>query len=423
MEDSVAAFELVAEDFLRDHLSSRLAQDYNSALLFLSFDVAVASQTLVPHEKPSPNTNVEPVRHRKLGGSATLFVVATVTAIGSPADLAAEFPFQTAISVILSENSDEFSNTLLSSDAFKGMQTLENVELTGSDGGINKPLVFGSSIGGIVALLLLAGACFAIERRHQRKTVRKSENVASRIASSAGWEVDEEVGDCKVSRPDSDFNLNSTQFPDTAPPFVDEDGNDLSSLEDSLNPNNPETVSHEGSDLSSLDASSLQDNYSKIISHEDGDSSSEGSKPENLQNVSREELSCLEDSLNPGIYPQNMPHFPFSFDGDVSINISAELEQQGDEWSLEDNFPPMQTENGMNSYKMNHSYMTDSDESSTTLSIASADLEGSLLSYVENACTVNTDQEGRSVQSYVGTVDADLPSPRNALKLAGKTRK
>jgi hypothetical protein len=107
----------------------------------------------------------------------------------------------------------------------------------------------------------------------------------------------------------------------------------------------------------------------------------------------------------------------------VSINISAELEQQGDEWSLEDNFPPMQTEIGMNSYKMNHSYMTDSDESSTTLSIASADLEGSLLSYVENACTVNTDQEGRSVQSYVGTVDADLPSPRNALKLAGKTRK
>lgn len=201
-----------------------------------------------------------------------------------------------------------------------------------------------------------------------------------------------------------------------APPFRDEEGNDLSSLDDSLSQDNPETISHEGSDL---DASfNPDDNYSKIISHEDSDMSSDDSlRPEkNDRNISREDLSCL-DSLNPGNYPQNVPHFPFSFDGDASMNISTDFDKQGDEWSFDDNYPLAQTENELKSYRMNQSYMTDSDDSSTTLSITSADLDGSLLSYVENASTVQTEQEGRSIQSYVGTVDG------NALKLAGEIRK
>lgn len=414
--DNVAAFQSIAEDFLQESLSLKLILDYNSELTFSSYDVVVASQTLVPREQPlSTNRSNEPLGFRSLRSSSTLFIVTTVTALGAPAELAADFPFQTAISVVVMENTDTFYDTLFSSDAFRGMRipekTLEFVELSGSDAGINKPLVYGSSIAGIVVFLSLAGAFFAMQRYHDRKT----QKMAPRVEPSAAWTVRnsaEEVGDCKVSCSNGGFQANG--YPHVVPPFLDEDGNDLSSLDDSLNPDNPKTISHDGSDLSSLEAS--MNNYSKIISHEDSDSSSEDSLPsENSgQNDSREDISCFEDSLNPANYPQNVPHFPFSFDGDVSMNVSADLENQGEEWSLDDNFPLIQEENEL-SYKMNHSYMTDSEESSTTLSITSADLEGSLLSYVENACTLKTD--------HVSTVNETMPSPRNALKLAGKIHK
>lgn len=423
LEDNVAAFESIAEHFLQESLSLKLILDYNSELSFSSYDVVVASQTLVPREQPvSTNRSDEPLRFRSLRSSNTLFIFTTVTALGAPAELAADFPFQTAISVVVMENTDMFYDTLFSSDAFRGMRipekTLEYVELNGSDAGINKPLVYGSSIAGIVVFLFLAGAFFAMQRYHDRKT----QKMAPRVEPSAAWTVRngaEEVGDCKVSC--SNVGFQSNGFLHVVPPFLDEDGNDLSSLDDSLNPDNPKTISHDGSDLSSLEAS--MNNYSKIISHEDSDSSSEDSlrSKKSGQNDSREDISCFEDSLNPANYPQNVPHFPFSFDGDVSMNVSADLENQGDEWSLDDNFPLIQEENEL-TYKMNHSYMTDSEESSTTLSITSADLEGSLLSYVENACTLKTDQDG-SLLSYVGTVNETTPSPRNALKLAGKIHK
>ena len=418
LTDNVATFESLAEDFLRRHLTIKLALDYNSEISLSSYDVTVASQTLVPHEQPSSTTiSAEPLHVRMLEGPAILFLVTTVTAIGTPAELAADFPFQTAISIILLDNSDEFYGSLYTSGAFDGMQPPEHehVELNGSDDGINKPLVFGSSIAGILVMLLLAGALFAMRSRHERK-VEKAEKVVSCIAPSAGWvdrELDEEMG-CKLS--DSGVGFHMTETLHAALPFRDEEGNDLSSLDDSLSQDNPETISHEGSDL---DASfNPDDNYSKIISHEDSDMSSDDSlRPEkNDRNISREDLSCL-DSLNPGNYPQNVPHFPFSFDGDASMNISTDFDKQGDEWSYDDNYPLAQTENELKSYRMNQSYMTDSDDSSTTLSITSADLDGSLLSYVENASTVQTEQEGRSIQSYVGTVDG------NALKLAGEIRK
>ncbi len=421
MEDNFDVFESIAEDFLRERLSSKLVLDYKSAINFSSYNVVVASQTLVPHEQPpSTNTNVEPLRDHSLGSSGTLFIVTTVTAIGTPADLAADFPFQTAISVILLDHSDEINDALFASGAFEGIQksehSLEHVELNGSDAEINKPLILGGSVAGIVVLLLLACAFFAMQRRNERKA-EKAEKVVSCIAPLAAWtvrEIDEEKGDRKLSH--LNVGYNSTNSPHTVPPFLDEEGNDLSSLEESLNPNNPETDSH-GSDLSSLEASLK--NYSKIISHEDSDLSSEDSRhPETKdQNVSLTDASCFEDSLNPANYPQN---FPYAFDGDVSVNISADLETQGDEWSLNDNFP-----SEMKPFKMNHSYMTDSelDESSSDLSITSADLDGSLLSYVENACTVQTDQDRRSMESHVGTVKEEMPSHHNALKLAGKIHK
>ncbi len=384
MEDNVAVFESTVEAFFRERLSSKLVLDYNSDLVFSSYNVAVASQTLVPLEQsPSTNTSVEPLRVRRLGSSGTLFIVTSVTAIGTPADLAADFPFQTAISVILFDCSDEINDALFSSGAFEGMQTseqtIEHVKLNGSDAEMNKPLILGGSVAGIVVLLILAGAFFVLQRRHERKA-ENPEKVVSCIAPLAAWtvrEIDEEKGHCKLSC--LNVGYYSTNSPHTVPPFLDEEGNDLSSLEDSLNPNNHETDSHGGSDLSSLEAS--LNNFSKIISHEDSDLSSEDShRPETMdQIVSREDVTFFEDSLNPANYTQN---FPFAFDGDMSINISADLETQGDEWSLDDNF-----QSEMKAYKMNHSYMTDSegDESSSTLSITSADLEGSLLSYVENA--------------------------------------
>lgn len=393
LENNVAAFEMMAEDFLQERLASALALNDNS-IVFSSYNVTVTSQTLVPRKL----TNAENKRARMLGGSTILFVVTTVTAVGEPAELACDFPFQAAIDEIVSESGDEFYDNLFSSDAFKGMQptqSLENIELQGSDVGINKALVLGGSVAGVAVLLSLVIGLFAVRKNRERQAGMVASSRTTPPAARSVREVDEELG-----LPDSSDVFRFTPTPKTIPPFIDEEGNDLSSLEDSLEPAG----------------------FPRLVSHEDINLSDDSLDP---TNISCEEinLSYAEDSLNPDNYPQNVQNFPYAFEGDLSTKSNADDDdQQIEEWSLDDNFPLLQDKN--RPYVMNHSYMTNSDgDSSTTLSITITDLDGSFLSYVDDACTIQTDQDSRSMQSHIGTVDEGIPSARNALKLGGKNHK
>ena len=169
--DAIAVFEGMVEDLLQKKLTTREDEATNRTIEFSDYRAKIVSQSLVTEEPASSvNNDTEPVR-RILEEETSLIISAAVTAVGTPADLAEDFPFQSVIYKILLRNSDAFYDDLFQSDEFKGKlpeQSLEYVNLDNQGGG-NKSLALGTSIAGIVMLLSLVLAFLIMRRRQVRQ--------------------------------------------------------------------------------------------------------------------------------------------------------------------------------------------------------------------------------------------------------------
>ena len=144
--EQIILLEATVKDFLQKRLSSR------DGIKFQGYNVTVIAQTLqsIVDDEQSNNTtsnhSTELVRVRLLEGQQSSLIVDTVvTAVGTPAELADDFPFQTVVHKVISINSEKLYDQLFSSGAFAPEQTLEIIELQ-SRGNV-KSVALSSSIG------------------------------------------------------------------------------------------------------------------------------------------------------------------------------------------------------------------------------------------------------------------------------------